>query len=370
VGSNSFFDETSEQSQVKTAIVAKYFWAWAKVVIPSSKKQAGKIAYVDLFAGPGRYGDGTASTPLRVLEAAIDDVDMREMLVTIFNDRSESSARALETAINSLPGIETMKNSPRVLNEEVGDDIVKAFEGIRLVPTLFFVDPWGYKGLSLRLVNLALKDWGCDCIFFFNYNRINMGLNNEAVKRHLDALFGQERAGRLRQQLVSMNPMEREMTIVEEISQALKETGRRYVLPFCFTNNSGNRTSHHLIFVTKHFRGYEIMKDIMAREGSQGDQGVPSFVYGPADERQSLLFELTRPLDDLEDMLRHDLAGQTLTFQQIYERHSVGRPYVARNYRQVLLKLEESGKITTVPSSRKKGTFAKHVRVTFPGWSG
>lgn len=29
---------------------------------------------------------------------------------------------------------------------------------------------------------------GCDRIVFFDYNRINMGLGNEAVKEHMDAL--------------------------------------------------------------------------------------------------------------------------------------------------------------------------------------
>lgn len=77
-----FFDETGDQSVVKATIIAKYFWAWAKVIIPTAKKHGDKIAYLDLFAGPGRYKDGTASTPLLVLEQAIEDPDMRRMLVS------------------------------------------------------------------------------------------------------------------------------------------------------------------------------------------------------------------------------------------------------------------------------------------------
>jgi three-Cys-motif partner protein len=78
----------------------------------------------------------------------------------------------LEAAIKSLPGIDTLKYPPRVMNQEIGTEIVKRFEEMRLVPTLFFVDPWGYKGLSLQLVNAVVKDWACECVFFFNYNRI------------------------------------------------------------------------------------------------------------------------------------------------------------------------------------------------------
>jgi len=165
---NQFFDESREQSQIKARIVAKYFWAWAKVVTPTTKKRGNRIAYIDLFAGPGRYEDGTLSTPLLVLKKAIEDPDMREMLVTLFNDRDAANVGKLKTAIDALPGIDTLKYKPQVSNDVVGEEIAKIFAGINLVPTFFFVDPWGYKGLSLRLINSVLQNWGCDCVFFFN----------------------------------------------------------------------------------------------------------------------------------------------------------------------------------------------------------
>jgi len=67
---STFFDESTDQSQVKTAIVSKYFWAWAHVISPFAKKRGTRIAYIDLFTGPGRYKDGTKSTPLLILEQA------------------------------------------------------------------------------------------------------------------------------------------------------------------------------------------------------------------------------------------------------------------------------------------------------------
>ena len=185
-----FFAESSEQSQIKAEIVAKYFWAWAKVIISAKiKRDIKKIAYIDLFAGPGRYKDGAKSTPIFVLERAARDPNMREMLVTIFNDVDSTNTQSLQNAIDSIWNIDSLEYKPLVHNEEVGEEIVKMFEQMHLIPTLFFVDPWGYKGLSLRLINSVLKNWGCDCIFFFNYNRINMGLHNKTVKEHMDALF-------------------------------------------------------------------------------------------------------------------------------------------------------------------------------------
>ena len=369
---NSFFDESQEQSQVKAEIVAKYFWAWAKVIIPSQKRRGNKIAYIDLFAGPGRYKDGTRSTPLLILERAIRDPDMREMLVTLFNDKDSNNTRTLSQAIDSIPDITSLEHKPEIYNEEVGEEIVKMFEQMRLVPTLFFVDPWGYKGLSLRLINSVLKNWGCDCIIFFNYNRINMGLHNEAVEEHMNALFGKERGDKLRQQLEPMRPFERELTIIEALAEAIKEMGGQYVLPFRFKNDRGNRTSHHLVFVSKDVKGYEIMKEIMAKESSGTEQGVPSFEYNPATRSQSLLFELSRPLDDLEGMLLDYFAGRTMTMLEIYDQHHVGKRYIKSNYKNALSKLEAKGKLTASPPAdtrRKRNgepTFSDSVIVTFP----
>ncbi len=364
-----FFEQSTDQSRVKAAIVANYFWAWAKVIIPAAKKSRHpRIAYIDLFAGPGRYDDGTMSTPLLILQRAIADPDMRAMLVTVFNDRNCDHSQSLETAISNLDGIASLNHKPKVNNYEVGDQLVKQFEQMSLVPTLFFVDPWGYKGLSLRLVNSVLKDWGCDCIFFFNYNRINMGLPNAAVDEHMDCLFGKERADKLRIRLKGLDPEERETAIVEELAEALQDLGGRYVLPFSFLNEEGTRTSHHLIFVSKHVRGYEIMKDVMAKQSSKAEQGVPSFRYCPADRKYRLLFELNRPLDDLGEMLLADFAGRTLTTQQIFNHHHVGRPYLLKNYKAVLGNLEREGKVSTDPpaAKRRAGTFADSVQVTFP----
>lgn len=368
----SFFDEYREQSQVKTAIVSKYFAAWCRVIVPWAKKGSNRIAYIDLFAGPGRYKDGTASTPLKVLELAINDPDLRNMLVTNFNDGNADHSGTLEKEIGKLAGVEALKYPPKVQNHEVGEEIVKTFEKMNLVPTFFFVDPWGYKGLSLRLVNSVLKDWGCDCVFFFNYNRISMGLANDLVRAHMDALFGEQRGASVRAKIEGAAPKDRELLIVEELAEALRELGGKFVLPFRFKDERGTRTSHHLIFVSKNVRGYTIMKEIMARESSRLDQGVPSFEYNPADERFPLLFELTRPLNDLEDMLVDHFAGRTMTMLSVFDEHHVGRPFIQSNYKDALRNLEAKGRIRTSPSvasrPKRKGvvTFADSVSVTFP----
>ena len=349
-----FFDETREQSIVKATIVEKYFGAWSRIITSTQKryqKHVQKIGYIDLFAGPGRYKDGAISTPLRVLNAALENEQLHDRLVTIFNDKDEDHVRTLTEAISELEHIKKLKFSPQIWNEEVGDNIAAQFENMSVIPVLAFIDPWGYKGLSLRLVNAFLKDWGCDCLFFFNYARINAGLSNPKVRTHMEALF-ESQTQPLVEKLTNLNPEDREVLIVESLASALKSHGHRFVLPFCFKNASGSRTTHHLIFVTKHFKGYEVMKEIMSKESSFEEQGVASFQYMPATGlSQGLLFELNQPLDSLENLLLTEFSGKSLTMIDIYRQHSIDRPFLSGHYKTVLKKMEDEGAIYT--SGRK-----------------
>jgi three-Cys-motif partner protein len=360
-----FFDERTDQSETKARIVQKYFYAWANVIMPTAKRYGGKIAYIDLYAGPGRYKDGAASTPLLVLQHALQDSNMCSMLVAYFNDADENHTSTLQAEIDALPGIAKLKYKPTVNCGEIGEDTEKTLTETKLIPSFTFVDPFGYKGLSLKIVNGVIKDWGCDCVFFFNYGRINAGLSNEKVENHMDALFGIERASKLRQKLEGQSPDEREALILEELSQALKQMGGKFVLPFRFKR--GKRTSHSLIFVSKHFKGYEIMKGIMASESSTEDQGVASFAYSPADAKTPLLFSLVQPFDKLLSDLPIDFAGESLSMQRIYEDHSVDTPYTKTNYKKALTELEQQGRVMANPpaTKRRKGTFADQVMVTF-----
>jgi hypothetical protein len=103
----TFFDESREQSVVKATIVEKYFDAWAGIIVATQNRYSAigadqRIAYVDLFAGPGRYKDGAVSTPLRVLQKALSKPLYAERLLAIFNDKD---TLAVGWAVAYLPDV-------------------------------------------------------------------------------------------------------------------------------------------------------------------------------------------------------------------------------------------------------------------------
>ncbi|MDP2948363.1 MAG: three-Cys-motif partner protein TcmP [Chloroflexota bacterium] len=360
---DSFFDEPEERSRVKAEIVVNYFVAWSRIMA----KRAERIGYFDFFAGPGRYKTGDKSTPLLILERALASQVLTSRLVTVFNDANPEFTSTLKAEIDALPGVDRLKYRPQVLTGEISDELIEHFEGIKTIPSLSFVDPWGYRGLSLRLIRAIIKDWGCEVVFFFNYNRINMGIANNLVEPHMRALLGEDRLAKLRQEMMSLNPEDRESRVRRALGEALEEMGAPFLIPFRFERRGG-RVSHYICFVSKHPLGYGIMKNIMASRGVVDEDGVPLFAYMPKSAGRQLAFERDRPIEALPADLLSRFAGQTLTMKDVYDQHNMGTPFIKPNYKRVLIRMEERAEIKCEPDreSRKANTLADRVLISFP----
>jgi len=337
----NFFDEPLEQSKVKGQIVADYFPVWAKIILSNDES----IGFVDLYAGPGKYTDGTDSTPLLILRKAVQMPEFAKSLRCIFNDKNEEKVKSLCKNINELQGINKLTSFPTLLNSEVSDDILSFLGEISQIPTFYFLDPWGYKGLSLGLIKSAIKSWGSECIFFFNYNRIQAAINNPQVQNLMVALFGKDRLEELRTKLVDLDSTEKELEIINTLSEALKDFGGKFSLPFCFKHAEQDRTSHYLIFVGKHPKGYSLIKEIMAKYSQKDADGIPSFTYEPKKNVQ-LEFTFNRPLKELANTLLKEFSMKSIEFKNLYKEHILKTRFIRKNYQDVLNMLEEQGRIT------------------------
>ncbi|MHC2536981.1 three-Cys-motif partner protein TcmP [Bradyrhizobium diazoefficiens] len=366
-----FFEDQKAQSRVKSTIVVKYFKAWAKIM--AGQVQGAKdprLAYIDLFCGPGKYEDGAVSTPLLIVEHVIGTPELRDKVIAVFNDADKERTAELDQNVKALPGIETLTHQPMIRTGEVDDVLVQEFASINMVPAFSFIDPFGYKGVTLELVEALMKGWGSDMVLFFPFDRINAALTNPKVTKHVDGLFGKERADRLRELTSGMHPENREALIIEEFAEALRERGYTYIIPYVFEYEQRDRTSHYLIFVTKHPLGYNIMKSIMYKASEDKNQGIARFGYVRSQaDKTPLLSLLNRPLDDLCDELLECFAGRTLTMEAIHREHQKAlgiNPFIEKNYKDALNMLDAANKIVTNKPNRRKGTFADDIVVTFP----
>jgi len=359
----AFFDQRTENSRVKSAIVVGYFLPWAKIL----SRESERIGYVDLFCGPGQYSTGEKSTPLLILEKAIADLSLRQKLVTLFNDVSPDYTRALQHGIRELPGIDSLRYRPEVTTREVDAQYAEEFEKVRRIPALTFVDPWGYRGVSRRLLASIIKDFGSECIFLFNYNRVNMAIEDEKKEEHIEELLGEGRVATLRSQIAPLRSRAREAQVLRAVGEAISGIGGKYLVPFRFGWKNG-RTSHYVCFVTKHHLGCEIMKDVMARNGLVDEDGVPKFEFIPKHEGQQLSLECVRPLRSLPTNLLETFAGRAVKVRQLFTEHHPGTPFILPNYRRVIRELWEEGKVscTSDRGQIRKNSMPDHVLVSFP----
>ena len=368
MATGDFYDSAATQNIIKTRIVSEYFGVWAKIILSKVARPGTEIAYVDLFSGPGRFDDGTESTPLWVLRQVLNDDQLCERLRIHFNDKNTGRAAALKRELVRLEGIEKLSIEPIVTAMEVGPDVIQLVS--EELPTLYFIDPWGFKGLSMDLLGRALAPKGSDLIFFFNFNQINRSITNESVSGLIDDLFSKPRADDLRERVKGLTGELREAIVLEELRAALTDVGGIFTLPFKFSSRHGDRTSHYVIFVTRDFTGLHIMRDIMYSVSSD-EADIRSLYFNPKQSPQlQLLANFGSPLSiaNLSMILLERCAGMTLKVGEAYRIATSDNVYRLPNVKSAIKELEEAKVVVADPpaTARRKGTIADRVRISFP----
>lgn len=369
-----FFNRQTESSRIKAEIVSKYFLSWANVLLTKAEK----VAYIDFFAGPGVYNDGSKSTPVLILDGILGRAKFEQNIVMLLNDVSKVATDRLEKCVHDHDAFSAMKNKPSIDTSEVQVTSAEDFRGKNLIPTLSFIDPFGFKGLTLDLIQALIKDWGSECIFFFNYQSVNRHLTNKGVEEHMNALFGAERAEQLRAQLREIPPdqsSKRQDLIVNTLLRAIvEETAGKYIVKFEFKSAHKARTSHYIVFVSKNPLGKKIMKEVMAPYGSTIAEGVSSFSFDPkAQCVQMQLWDIPKSSESITYDLSQRYQGRTLQVGELVLDYCAGdNLYTESNCKKALIELESKGQLVANPPRDKRRkrqgqpTMGEKVKVKFP----
>ena len=351
-----FFADQSEQSAVKAHIVSSYFSAWSRVI----QKWNTPMAYIDLFCGPGKYENDKPSAPLLIVQNTLSNPALLHKMSFVFNDKDSNNTAMLQQSISQLDENAKLKGRLQFYNETVEQDFYSRLNIPANMPVLSFVDPFGYKGLTMNLINRLINNSGSDCIFFFNYNRINMALSsNTKFDEHLKSLFGDNRTAELKKQLAHQPPERREPIVLNALIDALRKNKSNYVLPFKFYSTEMLRTSHFIIFVTKHPLACKIMKQIMYSNSAKDSDGVATFSFEDSRNFGAGFEQLTifdRPIQSLRDDILRKYTGRTVSVGSIcndvdcdFSSH-----FVSKNVKDVLKELELEGKISVTTGRKQK----------------
>ena len=217
-------------------------------------RTTGDICYADLYAGRGKYADGTLSVPLLILQRAICDTQLRQRLITLFNDSDRDTYNHLVSNIAALPDVTQLHHQPKALNLSVGRDDAQLVAALPSAPTITFLDPFGYSGISLDLIDMLTSGFARECIVFFNTNRINAAVSNPGIQSRMEFLFGAADWPAVRRRIKAFQRIDRDW-----LSWRLFRLSSGGAWTLCRSrvrNQEGTRASHHLIHVCRHVTGY------------------------------------------------------------------------------------------------------------------
>ncbi len=138
-----FFEELQEWSERKLRLLEKYLDASVRIL-----GSIDQVYYVDGFAGAGIYGDGAKGSPLRAAELAesIAQANKPYRLRCINVEEDDDN-------FNNLAG-HTARFGNLVVNIHgpFADNVGRILATIGDRPAVFFLDPFGVKGMDWSVV--------------------------------------------------------------------------------------------------------------------------------------------------------------------------------------------------------------------------
>jgi len=362
--------EYKEHTRVKHILLSKYLKVW----ITALGKYNPKICYFDGFAGRGEYTDRTLGSPLIALKLADALSEYFTKLICYFVEKDNNNFENLTKVLErEKPNIKNWQKKIEVQkeNDEFANVVERIFgekkEGYILVPSFFFIDPFGFGGIPFQVVTKILMNPKTEVFFTFMGRDIARFLQLTELADTFNNLFG---TSKWKDIVISLQGQKREIALINLYREQLHEVANvKYSWPFRVCTSEKVQTLYYLLHVTNNYKGHKIMKEIMANQSAQGN-----FAYlGPQDitaRFQMRLFDAS-DVEQLREYLLKRFSGRKIGYDRIQEEvctpWNSEPPYIDKQYREALGKVESEGKvrINRITSRTSKG-LSGNDEITFP----
>jgi spore photoproduct lyase len=359
--------EYREHTKVKHILLRKYLVAW----IPILGRWNPKICYFDGFAGRGEYTDGILGSPLIALEVADSLSHYFGKLTCFFIEKDSENFKNLERVLEREKS--KFQNWQKIKIEKENDEFANVINGIFeylekeksiLVPSFFFVDPFGFSGIPFTAIKKILENPKTEVFFTFMVRDIARFIQLPELENIFNKLFGTNKWRNILDS--SQKP---ELALMNLYREQLHEAANaKYSCPFRVCTSEKIQTLYYLLHVTNNFKGHSIMKNIMFKQSAEGN-----FAYlGPEEviaRTQMRLFDV-HSIQDLKKYLLERFKGKSLGYEEIQEQvctpWHTEPPYIDPHYRKALKELEKEGKVKVnrITSKTKRGLGGEDI-ITF-----
>lgn len=349
---NDFFKEQTISSKIKANIVAEYFPKYGRILMKRNQKE---IRYLDLFAGPGVYGDQNHSTPLLIGKYCSEDENLKTKVRLMFNDNQ--FCKDLQSNFEKHFPKGTFKIDPKFADKTVGDDerisqyLNKEIGKSNPFPTLLFFDPWGYKGIDTLSLAKFLGNWGNEIFLFVNIKRIHAAIENNKFDELMIALFPTTIETIRRDRKYKAKPYERLILIMDNLASEFEKatpTGKLYSCAFKFQEEDSIATSHFIIHFTKHPKGYELVKQIYHDYDNIGatleKEGTYTFDAKKMNQAKDSHLDFgDQNIEVLSEQLQNKYKGKTIIAKTLFNEHHPTTQYCGTHYVETLRHMVKKG---------------------------
>jgi len=325
-----------------------------------------RLLLVDGFAGPGRYTEGEAGSPLIMLDLLSSHTvleripDVQFFCLFIEQDPRRVAYLEEEVAKLTIPAsVDVIIKEGRF--EEIFRGLVDGItDGKSLIPTFAFIDPFGYTGASMSLTSRFLDFKRSEALFFLPLSYINRFVGRDGQATALNALFDTEKW----QELVPLSGDARKLALLSLFESQLRRQGQvRHVTSFELHTRDGN--DYRLVFATGHPKGLRLIKDAMwSVDPYEGTRYVAR-----TDSGQEVLFQSQPDTGPLLTELRTICGNRWFTVGEVIRiMDTDAMPWLAeRHLRKLTLVPAEKAGIIEVrrPPGCRSGAFRDDVRVRF-----
>lgn len=350
-----------EHTKAKHQLLDKYLGGWLAIL----GTRHDRLLIFDGFAGRGEYPDGSSGSPLIILQKANELMQQArvEKVICAFVEKDHNNFTNLSTVLERVHpqfpnvGVIGPYNSDFA---SVVDDVIEQTKG-RLIPSFFFIDPFGFTGVPFRIVERIFALQRSEVFITLMLRDIGRFLSNPNLEDTFDSLFGTTDW----RHIISTGATneDKEHLLRDLYVEQLTKLGC-YVTPFRVCMDEKAQTLYYMVHATKHPKGRILMKEVMARQGAGG-----LFAYlGPADSRtRAQLRLLAEDIPALKNLLLKEFAGRTISYDKVQEESCMDTNLVDKDYREALKGLRNDGHIQVKPvtSKTERGLRGRDL-VTFP----
>jgi len=363
-----------DHTQAKHRVLAAYLAAWLPVMGQQAKKfksqkDPPRLLLVDGFAGPGRYETGEDGSPLIMLKTLLEHDAFKRMgdveFLFLFIEHDKRRVERLEQELKDLddhPNVKVVIEHGE-FEETFGEivDDVAGKDGMTLVPTFAFIDPFGYSAAPMSLAGRFLAFERCETLIFLPLNYLVRFVGRDGQENAMNSLFGSERW----REAVNMKGSDRGPFLLGLFEEQLGGQGMvKHVRSFELRTADGN--DYRLVFASPHDKGLELIKDAMwSVDPIEGTR----YIATRTDEGQEVLFTPDADAVNTGPLLVHlreKFGTEWFTIEEAQHATLLESPFrVSSHLKGKTLKPAEKEKVIEVDRSGGQKQFAAGVRIRF-----